>query len=72
VAPAAESPAKPERAHDATAASARSSKGTGLMVIALGNARRILGGRDFDAVLRLIEKKGRSAIRIRAESGRRS
>jgi transposase len=48
VAPAAASPAKPERADDATAASARASKGAGLMVIELGNGRRIRVDRDFD------------------------
>jgi transposase-like protein len=40
VAPAAASPAKPERADDATAASARALKDAGLMVIELGNGRR--------------------------------
>jgi transposase len=49
MAPAAASPAKPERADDTTTASARASKGAGLMVIELGNGHRIRVDRDFDA-----------------------
>src|SRR6266446_748548 len=38
-----------ERGHDETAALARSSKSTGLIVIELGHGRRIRVDRDFDA-----------------------
>jgi hypothetical protein len=42
-------PASPERAHDETPGSSRTSTGTGLIVIELGNARRVRIDRDFDA-----------------------